>query len=303
MSTTTDQPTIQQVADGVWAYVQPDGTWMINNTGLIAREGDAGATFVDVTSTEKRTRAFLEAADGVLGGRDVSRVVLTHSHPDHCNGLSLVPDAEVIAQRRVHADLSTPHVPAPGIFSPFEMGDIRARTPSIVFDDVLVLEPGDAPIEVRHPGRSSHTTGDAYVWLPTERVLFTGDLVFNGGTPFGLSGSLSGWLQTLDELAALGPATVVPGHGPVGGPEILDPVRSYLAFVLEASESAHARGASPLDAARELDLGEFAGLADSERIVGNVHSAMAELSGTPLDAGAAWSDMRDYNGGPLDCHA
>jgi cyclase len=292
---------LQQLADGVWAYVQPDGGWMINNTGLI--DGPGGATSIDVASTQQRTQDYLDAAARVVP-RPIRRVVLTHSHPDHCNGASLLPDAEIIAHRRVAEDLSAPHRLAPHIFTPFVQGDVTPRTPTIVYEDALTIMPGARHVEVRHPGSPAHTTGDSYVWLPQERVLFTGDLVFHGGTPFALSGSPAGWLRALEQLAALRPEIVVPGHGPVGGPELLEPVSAYLRFLIEAAADAHARGLSPLEAARDLDLGPFAGLAERERIVGNLHRALAELDGGQPDFAAAWQDMYDYNGGrPLECHA
>lgn len=293
-------PYLEELADGVWAYIQPDGSWMINNMGLI--DGPDGATSVDVTSTERRTRDYLETASAKAG--PIRRVIYTHAHPDHCNGASLLPDAEIIAHTGVADELRRTPPPAPHIFSPFTQGDVRPRIPTIAFDDTLEITSGERRIEVRHPARPSHTRGDAYVWLPEERVLFTGDLVFNGGTPFAISGSPTGWLQTLEELAALEPSVVVPGHGPTGGPELFEPVARYLRFVIAAAQDAHDRGFFPLDAARDLDLGEFADLLDCERIVGNLHRAIAELDGRQPDFAAAWQDMYDYNGSrPLDCHA
>lgn len=291
---------LEQLADGVWAYIQPDGSWMINNMGLI--DGPDGAVSIDVTSTEARTRAYVEAAARVAN--PIRSVVYTHSHPDHCNGASLLPDAEIIAHASVADELRHTPPPAPHIFTPFHQGEVRARLPTTTFDDGLTVHAGERRVEVRHPSRPSHTRGDAYVWLPDERVLFTGDLVFNGGTPFAIAGSPAGWLETLDELAALGPAIVVPGHGPVGGPEILEPVARYLRFLIAEARDAADRGLSPLDAARALDLGEFAGLLDPERIVGNLYRAMAEIRGGQPDFAAAWQDMFAYNGSrPLDCHA
>ncbi len=290
---TNDEPRLERLADGVWAYVQPDGGWMVNNMGVIA--GDV-VTSVDLTSTERRTRAYLSAVAEVTDGRVPRRIVLTHSHPDHCNGASLVPEAEIIAHRSVADDLQRPHTLAPHIFEPFEQGSARPRVPTLVFDDAVTLDPAGTRIEVRHPGIRAHTPGDSYVWLPEQRVLFTGDLVFNGGTPFALSGSPAGWLRALEQLAALDPATVVPGHGDVGGPELFEPVAAYLRFLIAAAEDAHARGLTPLEAARALDLGEFGRLIERERIVGNLHRAMAELDGGEADFAAAWQDMYEYNG-------
>jgi cyclase len=297
----TDAPKLQRLAEGVWAYVQPDGGWMINNTGLV--DDASGATSIDVTSTAERTFAYLRAAREAASS-PIRRVILTHSHPDHCNGASLLPDAEIIAHRRVADDLRAPHRLAPHIFTPFVQGDVAPRIPTVVFDDALTIAPEGRRIEVRHPGTPAHTTGDSYVWLPEERVLFTGDLVFHGGTPFVLSGSPVGWLRALEQMASLQPEIVVPGHGPVGGPELFAPVADYLRFLIDVAADARARGLSPLEAARTLDLGRFAGLAEKERIVGNLHRAIAEADGGQPDIPAAWQDMYEYNGAqPLECHA
>jgi cyclase len=294
-------PALHEIADGVWAYIQPDGGWMVNNLGLVG--GPNGATAVDTTSTHDRMRAYLDAVAGATA-QPVRRVVVTHSHPDHCNGLSLLPDAEVIAHRAAAAELRESHVPAPHIFQPYERGAAHARQPTLVFDDALTLDADARPIEVRHPAGAAHTGGDAYVWLPDDGVLFTGDLVFSGGTPFALSGSPAGWLRALEQMTRLEPDVVVPGHGPLGGPELLQPVVDYLRFLIDVAHDAHERGLTALHAARSADLGAFAGLLEPERIAGNLHRALAELEGTEVDFDAAWQDMYEYNGSrPLEVHA
>ena len=109
-------------------------------------------------------------------------------------------------------------------------------------------------------------------------MVFTGDLLFNGGTPFALMGSISGWIEVLETvLRPLGAQTLVPGHGPVCGPEVIDDMLGYLRFVQEVARQAKAAGLSPLEAARAADLGKFKDLFDSERIVGNLHRAYLEL--------------------------
>jgi cyclase len=82
----------------------------------------------------------------------------------------------------------------------------------------------------------------------------------------------------------------------------------YLRFVSDTAREAKAAGLSPLDAAREVDLGRFAEWLDAERIVGNLHRAYAELDGSErgarIDLAAALADMVTYNGGnPLTCYA
>ena len=108
---------------------------------------------------------------------------------------------------------------------------------------------------------------------------------------------------------ALAAATVVPGHGPVfSGDGPIHATLDYLRFVLDVAERGRSAGVSPLDAARDTDLGRFADWPDAERIVGNLHRAYAELDGTerggPIDVFAALGDMVAYNGGrPLTCLA
>ena len=109
-------------------------------------------------------------------------------------------------------------------------------------------------------------------------------------------------------IKPLGAETIVPGHGAVAGPELIDRVLGYLRFVKASAQAGYDAGLSPLDTARELDLGQYSELLDTERIVGNMHRAYSELAGEPLgaqiDVTAALSDMVAYNGGrPLSCYA
>ena len=158
-------------------------------------------------------------------------------------------------------------------------------------------------------GTPAHTTNDSIVYIPDRAVVFTGDLLFNGGTPFALMGSVSGWIEVLETvLRPLGAQTLVPGHGPVCGPEVIDDMLAYLRFVQDLARQAKTAGLPPLEAARAADLRDFKDLLDSERIVGNLHRAYLELDGgergAPVDLARALGEMVAYNGGhPLTCHA
>src|SRR5262249_31477779 len=130
---------------------------------------------------------------------------------------------------------------------------------------------------------------------------FSGDLLFNGGTPFLLMGSLAGALESVRGLADFGAATIVPGHGKVGGPDLIDDVLAYLTFLEDLARRGPAPRPTPWQTAREADLGRFAELTDAERLVGNLHRAYAELNGAergaPIDLAAALLDMVELNGG------
>jgi cyclase len=300
-------PRVQEVSDGVFAYHQPDGTWWINNTGFLV--GRRGVTSIDACSTERRTRAYLEAIRAVTP-RPVRTLVNTHHHGDHTYGNHLFEDATIVGHEAVREGILAWGAPRSAPFwTEVDWGDFEAAPPFLTYTEGVTLWVDDLRCEVRHVGTAAHTTSDSLVWIPERRVLFAGDLLFNGGTPFLLQGSVSGAIGVLEDVVRpLGAEVIVPGHGPVTGPGTIDDVLGYLRFVQDTARAAVDAGLSPLEAARETDLGPYAGLADRERIVGNLHRAYAELAGAapgaPIDAAAALSDMVAYNGGrPLTCLA
>lgn len=303
------KPYTEQVAEGVHAYVQPDGGWCLNNAGWIS---DGGTTLlVDTAATARRAAALREALLA-SGAPAPATVVNTHHHGDHTYGNSLfAPGATVIGHESCRTETLAAGRQLHAIWPEVDFGDIEVCAPSLTFRDELTLHVGRSEVRLLHPG-VAHTTGDTVVWLPEQSVVFTGDLVFHHGTPFVPMGSLSGSLRALDRLRALGARTVVPGHGPLAGPEVYDTVERYLRYVGELARAAHADGLTPLRAAREAqrqaEFREFATLAESERLVANLHRAYAELEGRPpgepLDIPAVWADMERMNGGrPVACHA
>src|ERR1700746_679460 len=92
---------LEEVAEGVFAYIQPDGSWMINNTGFLpARDG---VTAIDACSTERRTRDFLKTVQTVTR-RPVRTLVNTHHHPDHTAGNGLFRGATIVAQEQARGE-------------------------------------------------------------------------------------------------------------------------------------------------------------------------------------------------------
>jgi cyclase len=298
-------PRVEEVGDGVFAYIQPDGTWWINNTGFVV--GASRVLAVDACSTERRTRALLAAIQGVTSA-PVRTLLNTHHHGDHTFGNGWFDEATIVGHEETRRLMIGQQPPPDGVFfEPVEWGELPPAPPFLTYRDGVDIWVDDRRVEARFIGTAAHTTNDSIAWLPDQGVLFTGDLVFNGGTPFLLAGSIAGALEALDRLRALSPRVVVPGHGPVCGPEVFDRTEGYLRFVQRTAEQAHAAGLSPLDAARQTDLGEYAGWLDAERIVGNLHRALLEAGGggrgADLDVVAALRDMVTYHGGPLRCSA
>ena len=298
-------PSLEEVSPGVYAYIQLDGSWGLNNTGFIT--GSDAVSVVDTCFTEARTRAFLGAIGGVTG-LPIRTLVNTHHHGDHTHGNYLLPGASIVGhelcrQTVIDTGLHTLHPLFPNVV----WGDLELAPPFITFQERLDLFVDDMKLELHYMG-PAHTTNDVVVWLPDRRLLFTGDLVFNGGTPFVAMGSISGSLVALKRLRTFDAEIVVPGHGSVCGPQVMDDIEAYLRFIQDTAKSAFESGMTPLQAARETDLGRFAGWHDSERIAGNLHRAYSELRGEPLgtvlDLGPIAADMVALNGGqPVRCLA
>ena len=300
-------PRAEEVSDGVYAYIQDDGSWWINNTGFLV--GSRGVTAIDSCATEARTRALLETIRG-LTANPVGMLLNTHHHGDHTHGNHLFGGATIVAHERCREEMLAAGPPGERLAAIFDVpdwGEVVLAPPVLTFRDAVTVWVDDLRCEVRHLGTPAHTTNDSVVWLPERSVLFSGDLLFNGGTPFLLMGSLAGALESVRALADFGAATIVPGHGKVGGPELIDDVLAYLTFLDDLARRGHAAGLTPLETAREAELGRFAELTDAERLAGNLHRAFAELNGAargaPIDVAAALLDMVALNGGRLRCLA
>ena len=298
-------PVIQEVSEGIFAYIQMDGSWFLNNTGTIV--GERHATVVDSTGTEARALAFHRALRTVTD-KPVNTLINTHSHGDHTHGnFVFAPGAAIIAHERCRREVMAVGNLAHALFPMIDFGDCPVTPPFVTFEDRLNVYVDDLRVELMFVG-PAHTTNDIVAWIPERKLLFSGDIIFNGGTPFALGGSVGGWLAALDRIEALGAETIVPGHGEVCGPEAIGDVRAYLQFILGVAREGFEKGTPPLELATGLDLGRFAPLHDAERLVPNLHRIYSELKGepwgTPLNAGQMFTEMLAYNGGqPLRCFA
>lgn len=300
-----DAGRLHELLPGIYAWVQPDGSWWVNNAGAVA--GGDEVLVVDTCATARRTRRFLDALDSATAGAPIRLAVNTHQHGDHTYGNSLLPSATVLlghAHMREGLRVDPIIDGCPPVWDPVpDWGPVTRRLPDITVDSALTVHIGERQVQLLHPGGPAHTTGDLIAWLPHERVLFSGDLVFSGLTPLVFMGSVPGALAAVDWLASLQPDILVPGHGPVlTGADIarvLDEHRRYYRFVLDTAQDGLSRGLTPLQAARGADLAPFAGWADAERIVLNLHRVYADHAGRDLDLIAALADAIAWLGGPM----
>src|ERR1700722_13649837 len=149
-------PWVGEVAPGVFAYVQPDGSWWINNTGFI--RGDRTVVSIDTCSTERRTRAYLAKVEEIAG-RIPTALVNTHHHGDHTHGNCFLPFATVIGHERCRDEILKSGIgPIDGLFEPVEWGDLRPAPPFVTFEHRLDIYVDDLKIELIHLTAAAHTT-------------------------------------------------------------------------------------------------------------------------------------------------
>jgi cyclase len=298
------EPEVVEVATGVLAVVQYDGGWCLANAGVIA--GPRSTVVVDTMATERRARRLRAIVDSVARGPGMT-VVNTHHHGDHTFGnFVFAEDATVLAHELTAHHMAELGLVLQSIWTEAEWGQVRLALPSQTYQERHVLDDGERAVEVLHVG-PAHTPDDSVVHLPDEGVLFVGDVVLGGATPFCLMGSVSGSLRAIARLRGLGARVLVPGHGPIGGPELLDEAEDYLRWIQRLAREGADAGLEPLELARESDLGRFGTLRESERLVGNLARAYAEAAGAaegaPLDVPKVFGDMVAYHGAMPVCHA
>ena len=196
--TVPGRPEVQEVSAGVYAYVQPDGTWWINNTGFLT--GPQGVISIDACSTERRTRAY-QAAIAAVTPAPVRTVLNTHHHGDHTFGNCLFPGAAIVAHERARAEAIAFGPPRDLFFwdGP-DWGDLSLDPPFVTFTEQIALHAGDLRATSGTWARRRTPPTTSIVWIPDRSVLFCGDLIFNGGTPFLLMGSVAGAVDVLEQV-------------------------------------------------------------------------------------------------------
>ena len=212
-----------QVAPGVYAVIGDLGGRTYENESLNANVGfivsDDGVVVVDPGATYQSARK-LHAAIRRVTDRPVKWVINTGGQ-DHRwlgNGYFREQGAEIIAHAKAKADMTARGADQLAALAPIlkeKLEGTRPVLPTRTFPDRLSLKAGGREIQVIHLG-SAHTPGDSVVWLPRERVLFSGDVVYVdrllGVIPVS---SVKRWIATFDAMAKLEPKTIVPGHGAV----------------------------------------------------------------------------------------
>ena len=301
---------LHEIARDVHACLQEEKGLGTSNSGLLARAGGLVIdTFWDLPHTRELIRQYAR-----VWREPARRVVNTHHNGDHAWGNQLFPGAEIIGHRRCaehfgnerpefmqmlrsQGESSDPVLRGLAAkLAEWDFTGIELVPPTTLIEDRLDLDLDGMRVELRYVG-PAHTSADVIVHLPRERVVFAGDVLFRLCTPIGWDGTFERWIAALDEIVALDPVVVVPGHGPLCGVEGAREMREYLVYVRAEARRGFERGLSVVDAAKGIDLGPYAGWTEPERIVFQVERAYRELRGeaydAPLDVNTLFAGMAE----------
>jgi glyoxylase-like metal-dependent hydrolase (beta-lactamase superfamily II) len=164
------------------------------------------------------------------------------------------------------------------IFGQFHFEGIELVLPSRTFDDTLTLEVGAKRVELFEVG-PAHTKGDIIVHVPQDRVVYTGDILFVGGHPVMWEGPVDNWIAACQRIEAMDVDVIVPGHGPLASKGDVRRLREYLATLRDEARARYDAGMTAWDAAQEIDLRDYDGWGERERVVVNVDTLYREFSG------------------------
>ncbi|MBF9030972.1 MBL fold metallo-hydrolase [Rhodobacterales bacterium HKCCE3408] len=291
---------LHDLGDGLFAWVQGDGSWGWSNSGLIT-DGDQ-SLLVDTLFTGALTQDMLDAyRRATPAAQRIGTLVNTHANGDHTFGNHLVGDTRIIASQACADEME--ERPAPvfqammagwrdmgetGRFlqetmgSIFDFSDIGHRPPTETFSGRRTLQVGDRRIELTEFG-PAHTRGDIVVHVPDARVVFTGDLLFSGSHPLMWSGPIGNWIAACEAIESWDVDVVVPGHGPVSTKREVAEMREYLVAVRDGATARHAAGLPWDEAAFDLGRSMSDDWLDRDRIIANVATVYRELTNGVVD--------------------
>jgi len=238
--------TFSELGEGLYAYTAEGDP----NTGVIV--GDDSVMVVDTQATPAMAGDVIRRIREVTD-KPIKHVVLSHYHAVRVLGASAYQPENIIASRNTYElivergqqDYESELGRFPRLFEGAD--SIPGLTwPNIVFEKELTVHLGSREVKILHLGRG-HTKGDTVVWLPKERVLYSGDLVEYGATPYTGDAYHEDWPSTLDKLLELKAEKLVPGRGEaLGTPEqcreAIEGTRDYLREMYESVKEGRKTG-------------------------------------------------------------
>ena len=240
-----------EIASGVW--VIPDGgVPFVPNVGFV--DGTRSHLVIDTGMGIRSGQVVLEHAQRLANGKPLI-LTITHFHPEHGYGAQMfAPESTIVYNRTQLDELHEKGYPYADLFRNFgdtvaaELEGFEVVEPDIVYDGEADIDLGGKIAQLRSHG-GTHTKGDSWVFVPGERILFTGDLVEDKGfaifpyfPPDDVDVNGDRWIEALEMMERLEPEIVVPGHGDVGDAGVVTAAREYLVDLRDETRRLAAEG-------------------------------------------------------------
>ena len=232
---------LKKIAEGVW-FLEGD----LKNYGHCNNTIIEMSDYLIVIDANFPSGAELVLAQvKKISKKPIKYVFDTHHHGDHAyaNALWTKLGATTIGHIEVVNEMKA-REPERWLSTAKQRKDVAAlnlptaEPPKLTFDkSPHVITDGKRKLELHHFGWA-HTKGDGFAWLPKEKILCTGDAAVNGAFNYTADANISNWPKVMEGALKLKPLHVLPGHGPAGGPEILNGQRAYMLELGKAVASA-----------------------------------------------------------------
>lgn len=251
-------PVLTEVGPGIYAFIGEGGA---TNSGAVVTE--AGVVVIDTQGPKELAREFRRGINQVTDS-PVIFAINTHYHGDHTFGNQYFAETlAIIAHentRKALIERDTAHrARFKSFFGEESLDGFVLTPPGATFASELTLWVGGRTFIITHPA-PAHTDGDAYVYMPAFKVVFTGDLLYKGRIPWLGDGDSGGAIRALDELLALDAEVYIPGHGPVAYREDLLAYRGYLADLRGEVRRLKVAGKTLDEVKSEIRLPKYDGL-------------------------------------------
>ena len=271
---------IIELTTGVYARLHEG----LTNAGIIV--GDDGVMLIDSLRVPSFARDLI-ADVKKLTDKPIRYVVDTHSHWDHSWGNEEFPDSTIVGHANCRREMLDPDVVIPWRDKVIASGDpwaeeaksVEVTPPGLTFEDTLHLEFAGRPIDMHWLGRA-HTSGDIFIHLPDDGVLFTGDVAQDSGVPYMMDGYLQDWVGTDNRLVEIECERFMAGHGPVGQRPAIAEARDFIVALVDGVESAIADGQDRDTAAAAVNASmaeRFGGWRGFERVEESIAYAYAQI--------------------------
>ena len=299
--TKTKRLKVYELAEDVYACVTPNKSWGSVCNGFITRgKGLIYDTFYDLPHCKE----MLDVYESIKGDRKPGFVVNSHYNGDHIYGNQFFPDSAIVMHEKVLEEIKGEPISfVENIYAArndpnavdwlkyfadcmegLDFRGIRWQNPDIL------IKTGSKGIDITLDGMvcqvlniaPAHSQSDLLLWLPEERVVFTGDIVFEkGGMVAWSEEGIVKWAKALGDIAELNPRVVVAGHGGLCGVDHVLELKAYFDDVLDQFNAMYTPDIEPLELAKKLDIAKYINWLEPERVMTIVESLCRGRRGEP----------------------